>query len=185
MASEAQVRANRDNAQHSTGPRTDEGKGAAARNALKHGLRSAHYLLPEEDPEPLAALQDALRRDLSPSGPMEQLLCDRVVAAAWRLRRAYLVECGIYERVRGTFEPGDLATAFTQQLRRKFQDACASADALGKLSRYENAIERGMHRSLAELRRLQGSRGDRAEEKNLPNEPNSAVTPDHDGIRET
>ncbi len=132
MGSEPQVRANTDNAQRSTVPRTDEGKAVAARNALKHGLRSAHYLLPEEDPAPLAALQDALRRDLSPSGPMEQLLCDRVVAAAWRLRRAYLVECGIYERVRGTFEPGDLATAFTQQLRRKFQDACALGRRAGE-----------------------------------------------------
>ena len=38
MASEAQVRANRLNAQRSTGPRTAEGKAAVAQNAVKHGL---------------------------------------------------------------------------------------------------------------------------------------------------
>ncbi len=36
-ASPAQLAANRANAQHSTGPRTPEGKAASARNALSHG----------------------------------------------------------------------------------------------------------------------------------------------------
>ena len=181
MASEAQVRANEQNAQQSTGPRTEEGKAASAMNALKHGLRSAAALLPEEDAQALAALHAELRQDLRPSGPMEELLFDRVVGAAWRLRRAYLVERGVFERVKGTYDPSDTQPTFTQQLRRKFQYACESADALGKLSRYENSIERGMHRSLVELRRLQASRaGEAPAEKNLPNEPNSAVSPDAD-----
>jgi hypothetical protein len=41
MASEAQIAANRRNALNSTGPRTDEGKRASARNAVKHGLYSS------------------------------------------------------------------------------------------------------------------------------------------------
>ena len=35
---EAQLTANRENAQHSTGPRTIEGKKRASRNAFRHGL---------------------------------------------------------------------------------------------------------------------------------------------------
>ncbi len=38
MASEAQISANRQNAEKSTGPRTDEGKAVASQNAVKHGL---------------------------------------------------------------------------------------------------------------------------------------------------
>lgn len=182
MASELQVRANARNAQRSTGPRTDEGKATAARNALRHGLSGAAVLLPQEDAEPLAALQDALRFDLQPCGPVEELLFDRVVAAAWRLRRAYLVERGVLERGDDQYDFSDNQKSLTQQLRRKFEDACQKADALGKLARYENALERGMHRALAELRRLQTSRANAdAGGKILRNEPNSVVTPDGDG----
>jgi hypothetical protein len=38
MATQAQVEANRQNAQKSTGPKTAEGKMAVALNAVKHGL---------------------------------------------------------------------------------------------------------------------------------------------------
>ncbi len=48
MASEKQVRANRQNAQKSTGPKTPEGKAAVRLNAAKHGLLSKETLLPGE-----------------------------------------------------------------------------------------------------------------------------------------
>jgi hypothetical protein len=38
MATKAQIRANRRNAEKSTGPRTDEGRTKVAQNAVKHGL---------------------------------------------------------------------------------------------------------------------------------------------------
>ena len=182
MATEAQMRANADNARRSTGPRTEAGQAAASRNALRHGLRSAGVLLPEEEPESLAALHATLRADLQPQGPMEEVLFERIVAAEWRLRRALLVECGIFERSEHGYDTGDNQKTFTQQLRHKFKNACESADALGKLSRYENAIERGMLRALGELRRLQDARREKAapEEKILPNEPNSVASADVD-----
>lgn len=38
MASDRQIEANRRNAKHSTGPKTDQGKVRSSRNALRHGL---------------------------------------------------------------------------------------------------------------------------------------------------
>ena len=50
MASVAQIRANRLNAQKSTGPRTAEGKAAASQNAAKHGLLAEQVVIKGEDP---------------------------------------------------------------------------------------------------------------------------------------
>ncbi len=38
MSTQAQILANRRNAQNSTGPRTPQGKAAVSQNAVKHGL---------------------------------------------------------------------------------------------------------------------------------------------------
>ncbi len=48
MATVRQILANRRNAQHSTGPITDEGKNASRRNALKHGLTGSEVLRDED-----------------------------------------------------------------------------------------------------------------------------------------
>jgi len=49
--SKAQTTANRANAQHSTGPKSDEGKAKAALNAVKTGLTGRTILLPTDDTE--------------------------------------------------------------------------------------------------------------------------------------
>ena len=87
MTSDKQVRANRQNALKSTGPKTSEGKAAVRQNALKHGLLSQEVLLPGEDEAALKELGECLRAELQPVGELENLLVDRIIAAHWRLRR--------------------------------------------------------------------------------------------------
>jgi hypothetical protein len=98
MTSQMQIEANRRNALASTGPRTEEGKAIVANNALKHGLTARRVLLPDETEEELAAFADGLSEQLQPVGEIEVLLAERVVAAAWRLRRVYRVEAGIFAK---------------------------------------------------------------------------------------
>jgi hypothetical protein len=50
IVSEKQQEANRRNAQHSTGPKTPEGKAAVRLNALKYGLRARDIIISGEDP---------------------------------------------------------------------------------------------------------------------------------------
>jgi hypothetical protein len=97
MTSDRKIEANRQNALKSTGPRTPEGKAAASRNAVKHGLLSEEVLLPGEDSEVLRELGENLKAELQPLGELENLLIDRIIAAYWRLRRLGRVESGIFE----------------------------------------------------------------------------------------
>jgi hypothetical protein len=62
MASDKQMRANRQNARKSTGPKTPEGKAVARLNALKHGLLSQQILLPNEDEASLMQLRGCADR---------------------------------------------------------------------------------------------------------------------------
>jgi hypothetical protein len=96
VSSDKQTRANRRNALNSTGPKTPQGKAAARQNALRHGLLSAEMLVPGEDEAALKELSERLRDELRPVGELEGLLVERIIAAAWRVRRLGRVEAGIF-----------------------------------------------------------------------------------------
>jgi hypothetical protein len=96
MPSDKKNEANRQNALKSTGPRTPEGKATASMNALRHGLLAQQVLLPGEDSEALQKLSESLRAELQPSGELENLLVERIIASVWRLRRLGRVEVGIF-----------------------------------------------------------------------------------------
>lgn len=55
LTPEQRAEINRQNAQKSTGPRTEEGKARARRNALRHGLRAETLALPNEDAAAVAS----------------------------------------------------------------------------------------------------------------------------------
>jgi hypothetical protein len=88
MATEAQIEANRANAQKSTGPRTPEGKEKAAQNSLKHGLFTRETVIRGEDEGEFAEYRENLLNQLVPGTPLEETLAERVVDLSWRLKRA-------------------------------------------------------------------------------------------------
>ena len=49
MSTEAQQNANRENAKKSTGPRTEAGKAASSRNALKSGMHARSLVIFDEN----------------------------------------------------------------------------------------------------------------------------------------
>src|SRR5579883_1143161 len=72
---------NRQNAQKSTGPKTQEGKDRSRQNALKHGLRAEVIPLPDEDPAEIRARSDAWNDYYKPRTPAEQHLVNECVRA--------------------------------------------------------------------------------------------------------
>ena len=102
MTSERQKAANRANARHSTGPKTPEGKAVVRLNAIRHGLLTRDVVLPEEDADAFEDLFNQVRANLSPVGPIEEFLVDRVINAMWRLRRLERAETALFHsRIHG------------------------------------------------------------------------------------
>jgi hypothetical protein len=95
MTSERQRIANQVNARRSTGPRTPEGKAVVRLNAIRHGLLARDVLLPGEDAPAFEDFWNQVRADLSPIGPIEELLADRIANAIWRLRRLTRAETAL------------------------------------------------------------------------------------------
>jgi len=108
MATAAQIAANRNNAQKSTGPRSDNGKARARLNALKHGLRATtiHPVLPHEDPRELDGRIRAWTREMQPRNGIERELVSRSARLSWVLERAERFETAcLARRVRRTRLP--------------------------------------------------------------------------------
>ena len=106
MTTEARINANRKNAQHSTGPRTSEGKAIVARNAVKHGIFGQDIVAVGDEREEaafartLAGLKDALK----PEGQMEHSLVEKIAVDTWRLRRTIAHESAVVRHEMQHFE---------------------------------------------------------------------------------
>jgi hypothetical protein len=89
------IETNHRNAQHSTGPKTVEGKERSSQNALRHGLRSELPVLPGERAEEWEAHRTGIVQSLAPAGALETELAGRVALCLWRLRRVAAYEIGV------------------------------------------------------------------------------------------
>lgn len=87
MTSQKQIDANRRNAQHSTGPRTAEGKARSARNSFSHGVLSENAVSEYEDREVYQALLDCLIEEQDAQTALEVALVERLANLLWRERR--------------------------------------------------------------------------------------------------
>jgi hypothetical protein len=153
--SEAQLIANRDNAQHSTGPRTAKGKSRTRLNGLRHGLTGQTILLPEDDQIVYHQHCAGLLADLAPAGPFETQIAQSVADDYWRLNRIKAIEDNIFalgiESHAGEFHEDAASDAALAQAQT-FLD---HANQINLLSIYEGRLNRGLSKKLAELAELQ------------------------------
>jgi hypothetical protein len=167
MATEAQIEANRINAQKSTGPRTPEGKEKASHNALKHGLLAKDVVVMGEDIDDFALFRDELRAELAPVGLVEARLVERIAGLMWRLQRAERVQtesfdllysqCAVDPHAKRKWpNPGpDVTDPF---LSLTVVKDFSETRILERLLGYERRIENSLCRMMAELRKVQGQR---------------------------
>ena len=84
MASDKQIAANRANAQKSTGPKTDAGKSASSKNAVRHGALSSIAVAEHEDGALFATMLNTLMNEHDPQTVIEHQLVERLAVLFWR-----------------------------------------------------------------------------------------------------
>ena len=167
--SEKQFAANRANAAHSTGPRTEEGKARSRLNALKHGLlatEAANFGVEGESARrAFEGLTDRLENYYRPRGPIEEILVQKIAIAAWRLKRAMRFEARSVHHASLSQADSYRAWSARHKGRRhpslnKMRDwgidgaPMADEGQMALLMRYEGSINRDLYRAMGELRKL-------------------------------
>jgi hypothetical protein len=133
---------NRQNAQASTGPKTEEGKAASSQNARTHGLNSAKLFIPEDAADEFLSLNKALFAEIRPVGELQMQFFEQLLHASWNTNIARRL----------------LADAFEQLDEKKIASA----------NRYVAQYERSFARALKEIKTLQTDLALRAIEENEP-----------------
>jgi hypothetical protein len=90
-----QMEANRRNAQHSSGPRSEAGKKTSSLNALRHGLTSRVVVLPSEDLAAYRNFSDEFLASLAPETFPERQCAQTIIDTQWRLNRVRSIEEGM------------------------------------------------------------------------------------------
>jgi hypothetical protein len=130
--SERKLQANRANAKRSTGPRTEAGRAASRKNALKHGILSRVVDLPNAVPEPdfcslelsRPVLPEVLRRDAAL----------KEIGRVWsKLVRVVVFERDCIQRPDGLEQNGRLINRYESMLTRQLHARIREqADLAGK-----------------------------------------------------
>jgi hypothetical protein len=149
---------NRANAEHSTGPKTEEGKKKSSINALRHGLTGQIVVMPSEDLEAYRRHVAAFNTDLQPKGSLEAHLVQSLADTAWRLNRVAALETNLLTL--GVARVSDRSSA-PQEIQEALAIAStleSRAKALSNLSMHSQRLSRQFERTVNQLQQLQNQR---------------------------
>ena len=159
--SEARLAANRENAQKSTGPRTDEGKAKTRFNSVKHGLTGATILFTNPaDAQRYNQHAFDYQHLYQPVGPEENSLVQSIIDTRWRLTTAPLLEFAVIARGSAAiietnptvWNNPDHQTDLLLEVRRQ------NEKELRNLQLQEHRLARRCERETAQLQRVQTER---------------------------
>ena len=135
--------ANRENAQHSSGPKSREGKSASSRNNFRHGFTGAFCLLPGESQEEFDQLVTDLGEEHQPLTVTESILVNDMARHYWLHQRALRMQEDCFTddlTAPDTQKQLDLFLRYGLTHERAFARCLA---ALLKLRKDKLALERG------------------------------------------
>jgi hypothetical protein len=150
---------NRANSQHSTGPKTAEGKKQSSLNALRHGLTGQTVVMPAEDLQAYQLHLKSFTDEYHPQGATEANLVQALADASWRLNRVAAMETNLLTL--GIASGISPITNAPTQIRDAFSIAAAlenQSKALANLSMHSQRLSRQFERTVTQLRDLQETR---------------------------
>jgi hypothetical protein len=155
MSSPNRIKINRANAQHSTGPKSHNGKKKSSMNALRHGLTGQVVVMPAEDLQAYQRHVESFVAEYHPKGATEAHLVQGLADTSWRLNRVAALETNLLNLSavgEGIADALAIAAAIESQSK-----------ALATLSMHSQRLSRQFERTVTQLRELQKTR--RAQEK--------------------
>jgi hypothetical protein len=157
--SEAQLRANRLNAQKSTGPRTEAGKQRASLNATRHGLTAQVLTLTAEELKALQALIVDFEKQYQPATTQEKHLVHMLGQLQFRLHRIMATEHNLFAiGITENSEFWDVNHPEAQSAFVLAETLRRSKDPLLTHSIYEQRLMRQYEKVLKMLREVQAER---------------------------
>ena len=160
VISEKQHKANQENAQHSTGPTSQEGRDAIRYNALTFGLRTRATVLQSENVADYYQLYNELVAEYQPQTRTEHCHVETMVTSQWLLARVARSEQRVYMEV-----------GFGE---RQFA-------LLAQVDKQRAHLERSFRTAIADLKQAQKERRsqEHAEPSPQPAKPVSAPPPEY------
>ena len=169
------------NAQHSSGPKTQEGKDRAKFNAVKTGLFARTVLLPGDDQSAYEDLGARLEAEWQPHTEDERELILTIQTTTWRLNRVVELEFSLYaietdkhlESIDAQFGEQDPAARHALARAAAY---LANLKAFEQISRQESRLQRALDRAHREIRALAVHRVS-IEESSAPQTQTTSLTP--------
>jgi hypothetical protein len=165
MATEAQINANRLNAQKSTGPVTEKGKNRSRLNGARHNLTGQAFLMTDEDRQAYDRFSDPYIAALKPANPVELQLAHLLAQDNHRLNRIHAIEENTFA-LGECGKPGNSLDADHPEVHHAGAQARTFAmegKTFQNISLYEQRITRNIHKNMKMLLEIQDRR--KAEEK--------------------
>jgi hypothetical protein len=133
-------------------PRTGRGKASSTRTLLKHGLTVKDVITFDESADEFEQFYLELAAALDAKDGVEELLVERAILCAWRLRRdVYRIETGLFSRARTSWHNG--AARVTRDIDLVYLRLASHDDELAKRTQYEANLKRSLLQTLREIDR--------------------------------
>jgi len=170
MSTAAQILANRQNAQKSTGPKSVEGKAIVAKNAIKHGLFAIEEVIKGEKQADFDLFSEKMLEELHPAGAVESMLAERIISLSWRLNRIIRIQNQTFDVMIERDEPSPYQKQLNSMLPRGMRDDprgagpglvlgraaindMSNSRVLERLLMYERRIENSLYKTMEEFRK--------------------------------